>query len=166
MNVTRNGVTTSPHMISVLRLLRATRKENTPLLIEADPRTIRALEDRDWIVLVRSSIADRYIITRRGEIALDEIDAPRKRTDGLCQCGAPRHINSKGQRIAYCLECSRRKAREQYRKNGNGLLPHKPCATCGVKERYQYPSGHVIPYCKTCRDAQRKQEKGGITSHS
>lgn len=46
------------------------------------------------------------------------------------------------------------KAYERTPKRTDGLCPN-----CGIRPRHVYPSGHIIIYCKECRQERRKEER-------
>lgn len=150
-------------MMTVLYRLREAEQSQYPFAsIEADPRTLRTLVQRDWIIASDGLDGIRYRITGRGLHALTVYEQPSpKRDDGLCpDCGLqPRMTYSTGRQIGYCQDCNRTRQNRGYAEKGNQLDPNGLCARCKKHQRHTYPSGHTVPYCIKCRKELRKKER-------
>lgn len=151
-------------MFAVLQRLHAAKADGAPLRALADthPKTLRALEDRDWIVATKLPDGGAvYALTGRGEKALRVYSAPGKRLDGLCPtCGErPRGQYASGRRKAYCDECTRISGHKQFTLKGNQLKAETPCSRCHKRARLAFPSGKRSTYCAHCRKVLRRREK-------
>jgi hypothetical protein len=160
---TRQGLPTmSQAMMRVLyRLREAKQTEWHFIMIEdADPRTLRTLVRRDWIVCSQIQ-GIRYAITGRGLQALEVYEQPSHRFDGICpDCQKrPKMRYSTGTQAGYCKACIQVRQKQAYAEKGNQLNPEGLCAQCGKRQRHTYPSGYTIIYCAKCRTKRRKKER-------
>jgi hypothetical protein len=149
-------------MFNVLtRLIDAADRHDMPFvyLEDVNPRTLRALIHRDWIVENkpprRTPDLDmpRYKITGRGRnaheiysIPPDEYDT--RHFDGLCpDCRErPKIKTPSGSDYGYCEPCLlKRRRRQKYRSNPG------VCPRCKIRPKHITKSGRVRPYCKPCR---------------
>lgn len=111
--ITRNGMTITSTMLSVLHQLNAVAHTDVRYLplTNVHGHTIRALLKRDWIFrsyFPELDDAPQYCITTRGQKALQQFNKPIDRHyDGLCpSCRQrPRYRWKNGQLDAYCYEC-------------------------------------------------------------
>lgn len=127
-------------------------------LPDVDPRTIRALEDRDWIVSSLSCTV--HMITAPGLRALKVYEPIVKRSDGLCPrcCERPRAIRSTGEPAPYCRECTRQLSKRTYQLGMYRLRPLGACARCEKRPRFVASSGKVYSYCKHCKNLLHRRE--------
>ena len=164
--------------INMLNVMKHIYEKGNPFAYvnDVDPRTLRALIRRDWVIksigkktLRSRTILDdtRYKLTGRGAKALQIYAIPpeeydERRWDGICcRCGErERGWYSNGKRMPYCKQCDSRikcRARKLFGYKNPGL-----CPDCGERDKHIMPSGRVRSYCLPCRRkravAYRKQQ--------
>lgn len=125
----------------------------------AHGRTLKGLQERDWIFASESVDGWRYKLTYRGEQALTYFESTEQHRDGLCpRCRLrPRHVRSSGAQDSYCVECLRHKGVLK-RKSGKDIgNPDRPCSRCRKRSRHQYPNGKYSTYCKHCERVNRRR---------
>lgn len=128
--ITRNGVSITGTMLSVLHQLNAVAHSDVRYLPLPDVHghTIRALLKRDWIFrsyFPELDDAPTYCITSRGQKALQQFNTPIDRHyDGLCpSCRQhPRYRWKNGQLDAYCHDCKLAYERSYYKLKMNGVM--------------------------------------------
>lgn len=161
---------------NMLEMMKHIRDKGNPFAYvdDVDPRTIRALVIRDWIVQSsgikegsrkRERIdEDRYRLTPRGERALKVYEIPpeeyAKRSDGICcRCGKnERGYYSTGRRKPYCDDCLKKIAARKYALLGYQKNPGI-CPKCGKREKHIQANGKVRSYCKPCRRKLSKRRR-------
>ncbi|GEM_PF-6664970 len=145
------------------RLMAA--KQADALWIEldgVDPRTTRALFERDLIFKSEHETGTRYKITLRGEKAYKAYLKPRRRSDGICpRCGCePVHHSASGKSAGYCKSCVSKIYKRRYELNINQRRHDRLCARCHKFPVYVRKSGRAIAYCLSCyRVRGRKQHR-------
>lgn len=150
-------------MREVLIRLRTAQQEGSLFLSlsDVDPRTIRALEERDWVVSSPSRLNGTYYkITGRGSRALTVYEPTVKRTDGICPrcCERPRTLRSTGKLSPYCKECMNQMSRRKYRLGLYRSKPEGVCARCQKRPRFVASSGRAYCYCKHCKNLRHRRE--------
>lgn len=142
------GVSYYPGMMRVLQaLVDAGARFEMYHVGAVDPRTRRALEQRDWAVFND----DYALITARGAQALDTyLNTPhRERGSDLCfRCGVrPRMTSS-----SYCRQCQAAYNKRSHAKRKANRIPpaDMTCPRCGQRQRRVYPSGRTGIYCVEC----------------
>lgn len=150
-------------MVPVLIALRDIADDDCPFLPldDVDPRTLRALEDRDWIVQITARLEiTHYKITGRGLEALEVYLPQVKRNDGLCpRCGIrKRRIFKTGRQGPYCRQCASKIHQRTYKLGLYRMRPQGLCAKCEKRPRFVASSGKVYSYCKRCKNLNRRRE--------
>lgn len=154
---------------SVLQLLVDARNQGWPFipLEEVSPKLIRDLVRRQWIFLSPGGQldADRFKILPAGEMALQEMLAPRKRRKTgirkpICPiCGIrPKRFRPSGKLAPYCNQCENERSREKWHRNAPRFKSNI-CTRCKKNQRYVYPSGRMVAYCKRCLRIVKNENK-------
>jgi hypothetical protein len=125
-------------------------------------QTIRALQDRDWLVVSNGLDGTRYAITGRGLKAFKIFNTPSgRRNDNMCpSCGIrPRGgFFPSGDIRPYCRECERINHNKHNDEHGGLHNPNIPCSSCKKNNRHRYSSGRASAYCKTCLKENHRRE--------
>ena len=151
------------NMMDVLDYLRRAKQDGWPFVPveDIDPRTLRALFNRDWIFESTGPDGSRYCITERGERAYKVYEQPTRRNDDICPtCGIrPRHVSQSGRKDGYCLECGNESKRKAYRLKRPGKNPQSMCPRCHKRPRHVYASGRACTYCLHCKNLRSRHGK-------
>lgn len=126
---------------------------------EVDRRTLRALVERDWIIISPGIDGDRYKITSRGAKTLRAYKKKWQRRDGICpRCGKrPRHVRSSGTKDSYCLECLRAISKRKRDLGIQYINTDRLCSRCHKHPLHQYPGGKFSTYCEHCARVNRRK---------
>ena len=159
----RYGMTMSQRQMQILQFLEQSKRQGFEFvtLPKLHPKTLRVMQEQDWIFASPGEDGTRYKITLRGIKALRIFEQPTRRFDDLCPncCDRPKHRYSTGTKAGYCLDCIHELAARAYKRRGYGIRPDRLCSRCHKFPVYVRPSGKVLTYCLHCKNVMNRREK-------